>query len=253
MAARLKDRFTVLQGRREGVPRGIDFHTAKRGIHKLRRDKRAAATAKLIASGGMWSDATAGQRNQSSTLCGQCGQAVGTWRHLCFRCDSLEAVRRQALHPQVAAAEAKAPCGATVFEKGLMQNPEPYLCPPATLEEWRWHTYPSEGYFQGDVFVDGAGRFGDQGPAARSGLGAAQIDEAGNLTASGHGPTAGPYQEVAHGELASVVATVSRAIPPLTIYSDCQYVVSGFRKGRRHCLKAKGRFTRTWKRLFQGR
>ena len=60
----------------------------------------------------------------------------------------------------------------------------------------------------------------------------------------------GPFQDNYHAELCAVLAAAERALPPVHFRSDSQYVVEGLTAGREYCLRSKGRFTRTWKMLW---
>jgi len=218
-------------------------------LKKLKWHPRAQACAKLVLTNALWSPAQAAKRmgGQVSNSCPLCGIAAGTWQHIAFECDATWTRRRQAAPAATLRAAGK---GGVVSKGRLPQIPARYVHPPAANASFVWKVHPSAGYLSGHVFCDGSGFGGDDTSTRRVGFGIAMVSNDGVLLAQAFGPVAGVMQEVPLAELLAVLHTVERALPPLTVYSDCAYVVDSWKQGREYCVSQQGRFTRVWRQLF---
>ena len=110
------------------------------------------------------------------------------------------------------------------------------------------------GSVTGDLCGDGSGVRVQTPEFARCGWSVCQVahvgDGEGTITVAMHGPLPGRVQEVPLAELYAFFMAVSHALPPITYWSDCQFVVDGFKAGREGTTKGCHAHADLWKRVW---
>ena len=165
--------------------------------------------------------------------CVLCSGGPGTLLHRHALCEATEASRRQYAPSSVVALARAIPCSAqrVFLERLLAPSPVAELPPPQHELTINWEKGP--GVFSGACFLDGSGlhtKFGND--FTRCGVGACAIDAWFNVVLACFAALPGDLQSVPGAESMALLAALREAVPPLTLYTDCELVVTHVARGR---------------------
>ena len=177
---------------------------------------------------------------QGSGLCGACGDEEGTIRHALYRCPAINMTRYCRDLGAVGNVGARSAAEHHLFSRGLLADIRHEAPPPCRRREVCWDPKSKKGVFEGHVFLDGSRLHGDDVRLARAGWGIAEVRVVGQFEARAWGPYVGVVQCIDAAEVYAAVMAMKLGAPPLHLYSDSEFFVRGWRKGRQWC-EAPGR------------
>ena len=176
-----------------------------------------------------------------SPICLACGEVNGTMHHRCWACPTNDGFRFQYDIPrflQVAKTQDSGPW-CSFFTRALLASTvcdAPLALDEAAAEQsLQWEPRNADP-FQGDLCGDGSGRWGEVTGLRRCGWSVCELRVAGDfgvVVKTLHGPLPGPVQEVPRAELFALLAALRHSgAHPVRYWTDCRFVVDGFRAGR---------------------
>ena len=114
----------------------------------------------------------------------------------------------------------------------LAPSPGGCLQKPCADKPFVWAKAPPDGFITGNVFIDGPAM--GSAPFLRAGWGLVMLSAQLTVVATAFGaiPEHPVFQTVAFAELYALVSALEVALPPVTFFSDCLYVVEGVQQGR---------------------
>ena len=128
-----------------------------------------------------------------------------------------------------------------LYSRGILADvrheaPQPCSRPESVWDpEVVWDPASTKGYFEGHVYLDGSRLHGEDGLLSRAGWGVAEIRVVDKMEARAWGPFVGLVQCIDAAEVQAATMAMQLGIPPLHVYSDSDFFVKGWRRGRGWC------------------
>ncbi len=246
---------------KEGIERaadGIWMAPILRALASKRLPATAKAALKRSFTGGYWANARrAAQGLCSEADCDRCGDEVDDEHHRIWVCSSVEALRDRYTTEEMRAGAAAAPRNDPRWTRGILPVPSLAVPPPRRDfgEEWYFSPgVPEEKYFDGPVYTDGSAYNPQVPEVRRAGWAVVQVDGDGRLLKAvfGHVPASvSTDQTVAAGELYALRRAAELSVGALTVKTDYQGILDGWRAGEAACTAANRPNAASWRALWR--
>ena len=237
----------------EGLEVGGDLQPLKRALST--KGPLTAPQRQLLycaASRRLWPESRrAAEGYQSSELCAACGDEKGTLRHALYRCPATAMSRCcQDLGP-IEVFGAKSVEEHHLYSRGVLADVRHEAPPPCSSLEVVWDPASTKGYFEGHVYLDGSRLHGDDELLSRAGWGVVEVRVVNKMEARAWGPFVGLVQCIDAAEVQAATMAMKFGVPPLNLYSDSDFFVKGWRRGRQWCTSPGRAHADVWREFWR--
>ena len=184
---------------------------------------------------------------QASGACAACGEEAGTIRHVLYRCPALAMARHCQDLGAVGRCGARSAAEHHLFTRGVMPYTRHLAPPPVRAREVHWDTTCRQCHFEGHAFLDGSRFEGQDLLLARAGWGVACVRVVGKVEACAWGPYPGVIQCIDAAEVFAALMALTFGVPPLVLYSDSDFFVLGWKRGRAWCTAGGRAHAEVWR------
>jgi ribonuclease HI len=217
-------------------------------------DRAARESLRALGEDGWWPQArmhSVGMPGVLDGTCRACLRAIGDLPHRCIGCAaSAETRNSYEQQPVLDRARSHVHCHEPLYLYGVPLL-QPRLPVPKFVSRWCGGRVPDGNFtFTGNGFTDGAMRGRAPRTARRAGWAAVLVDDDGLIEAGLYGTCGDRFPTAHRAELRGVVEILRYAIPPLTIWTDCQSVVDGWVCGPTWCCSSARAAADLWRELW---
>ncbi len=230
---------------------GIKLDTVNRMIHgsKLQPMERAALRSTVV--GAQWPqqrlfDAGISEDN----FCRRCRRAPGTLQHRHFGCDDDYVYRAHRIDWIVNKVAREARHDHPTWTRCLAPDLRFHYPAPILEPQFIWVMRPPDGLLTHHVFPDGSGLNPKCKYRRRCGWGFVNYGEDGQVRGRAYGNLPSPLQTVPGAEVLGMLSALRHAMPPLTLWVDCQMLLDGIASGRAWCTSASRPFAGYWAQVW---
>jgi ribonuclease HI len=221
---------------------------------KAVQDRAVAESLRALGEDGWWPQSrmhSVGMPGVMDSTCRACLRAVGDLPHRCIGCSASSATRDAYEHQAVLdRARSHVHSREPLYLFGVPILP-PRNKVPTFVSRWCGGRVPDGNFsFTGNGFTDGAMRGRAPKTARRAGWAAVLVDDDGLMDAGLYGTCGDRFPTAHRAELRGVVEILRHALPPLTIWTDCQGVVDGWLSGPTWCCSSARAAADLWRELW---
>ena len=186
----------------------------------------------------------------ASGVCAACGDELGTLRHALYRCPATAMSRYCQDLGAVSVFGAKSAAEHHLYSRGVLADVRHEAPPPYSMPEVIWDPASTKGVFEGHVYLDGSRLHGQDGILSRAGWGISEVRVVGQMEARAWGPYVGMAQCIEAAEVQAAIMAMKLGAPPLHVYSNSEFFIKGWQRGRQWCLAPGRAHADVWRKFW---